>query len=73
MPASLTAKETEIYLLYGRDGLTVRQVAARLKIGSFEIRKHMANALNKTEATNHVQLAVMVALAHYKMKANQPA
>jgi DNA-binding CsgD family transcriptional regulator len=55
---SFTAREGEIVRLVA-DGLTNRQIAARLGITPDTVKKHLTNALTKADCTNRTQLAIV--------------
>jgi DNA-binding CsgD family transcriptional regulator len=55
---SLTPREREIAQLVA-DGLTNRQIAARLGITPDTIKKHLTNVLTKVDCANRTQLAVV--------------
>jgi DNA-binding CsgD family transcriptional regulator len=56
----LTRRETEIVALIAQ-GLNSRQIARRLNIAYFTVRKHRSNILGKLQLTSAAQLSAYAA------------
>lgn len=59
LEASLTERENEV-LLAVAEGLSNREIAQKLNIGTNTVRTHISSLLRKLELTNRTQLAIFV-------------
>lgn len=57
-PSGLTPRETEVLTLVS-EGLGNAEIAQQLHLGITTVKTHIANLMNKTGATNRVQLAIL--------------
>lgn len=71
-PGRLTRREVEIVALIA-EGLDSRQVAYRLNIAYYTVRKHRSNILGKLQLTGAAQLSAYAAAMGAAPQSSDPA